>query len=97
MIPVEMASILKQVECKSRRKQKVLAELGIPRSSYYRWRRRQADSGVRKRPWNQITPNEECRILAVAREYTELSRRQLSAWVTDNEGFVVSESTVYRI
>ena len=92
-----MASILKQVECKSRRKQKVLAELGIPRSSYYRWRRRQADSDVRKRPWNQITPNEECRILAVAREYTELSSRQLSAWVTDNEGFAVSESTVYRI
>ena len=97
MSPVEKASILKQVECKCRRKQKVLAELGIPRSSYYRWRRRQADSSVRKRPWNQITPNEECRILAVARGYTELSSRQLSAWVTDNEGFAVSESTVYRI
>jgi putative transposase len=94
---VERDSILNQVECKPRRKQKVLAELGIPRSSYYRWRRRQADSGVRKRPWNQITPNEECRILAVARGYTELSSRQLSAWVTDNEGFAVSESTVYRI
>jgi putative transposase len=95
--PVERASILKQVECKSRRKQKVLAELGIPKSSYYRWRRRQTDSGVRKRPWNQITPNEECRILVVARGYPELSSRQLSAWVTDNEGFAVSESTVYRI
>ena len=97
MSPVERASILNQVECKPRRKQKVLAELGIPRSSYYRWRRRQTDSGVRKRPWNQITPNEECRILAVARGYPELSSRQLSAWVTDNEGFAVSESTVYRI
>ena len=97
MSPVERASILNQVECKPRRKQKVLAELGIPRSSYYRWRRRQTDSGVRKRPWNQITPNEERRILAVARGYPELSSRQLSAWVTDNEGFAVSESTVYRI
>jgi len=97
VIPVERASILNQVECKPRRKQKVLAELGIPRSSYYRWRRRQTDSGVRKRPWNQITPNEERRILAVARGYPELSSRQLSAWVTDNEGFAVSESTVYRI
>jgi len=95
--PVERASILNQAECKPRRKQKVLAELGIPRSSYYRWRRRQTDSGVRKRPWNQITPNEERRILAVARGYPELSSRQLSAWVTDNEGFAVSESTVYRI
>ena len=97
MSPVERASILNQAECKPRRKQKVLAELGIPRSSYYRWRRRQTDSGVRKRPWNQFTPNEERRILAVARGYPELSSRQLSAWVTDNEGFAVSESTVYHI
>jgi putative transposase len=51
----------------------------------------------RKRPWNRITPNEEHRILAVARESPELSSRQLAAWITDNEGFAVSESTVYRI
>ena len=42
-------------------------------------------------------PNEERRILAVAREYPDLSSRQLSAWITDHEGFAVSESTVYRI
>ena len=42
-------------------------------------------------------PNEERRILAVAREFPELSSRQLSAWITDHEGFAVSESTVYRI
>ncbi len=42
-------------------------------------------------------PNEGRRILAVAREYPDLSSRQLSAWITDHEGFAVSESTVYRI
>jgi len=97
MSPVEKAVVLAQVECQPRRKQKVLAELGIPRSSYYRWRRRKTGSGVRKRPWNRITHNEERRILAVARESPELSSRQLSVWITDNKGFAVSESTVYRI
>jgi transposase InsO family protein len=93
----DKAIILSRVENQSRGKRGILAELGVPRSTYYRWRRRQTDPVHRKRPWNRITPNEECRILAVARESPELSSRQLSAWITDNEGFAVSESTVYRI
>ena len=89
--------ILTQVENNSRGKRQALMALGIPKSSYYRWRRGQHNSGNRGRPWNRITPEEENKILTVAREYTELSSRQLSAWITDNAGFAVSESTVYRI
>ena len=89
--------ILTQVENNSRGKRQALMALGIPKSSYYRWRRGQHNSGNRGRPWNCITPEEENKILTVAREYTELSSRQLSAWITDNAGFAVSESTVYRI
>jgi len=89
--------ILAQVESQSRGKRQALMALGIPRSSYYRWRQGQPDSGNQKRPWNRITPDEEDKILTVARESPELSSRQLSAWITDNEGFAVSESTVYRI
>ena len=71
--------------------------LGIPKSSYYRWRQGQPDSGNRKRPWNRIIPEEEDKILAAARESPDYSSRQLAAWITDNAGFAVSESTVYRI
>ncbi len=86
-----------RVEGKSRRKRGALRELGIPKSTYYRWRQGQSEPSCRRRPWNHVTPNEERRILAVAREFPELSSRQLSAWVTDHESFAVSESTVYRI
>jgi len=96
MSPSEKGDILAQVENQSRRKRKVLAELGIPRSTYYRWRQGQNESKRRVRPWNRVTPNEERRILAVAREFPELSSRQLSVWITDHEGFAISESTVYR-
>jgi len=95
--------ILARVENQPRGKRKALMALGIPRSSYYRWRQWQrcdgleSHSGDRGRPWNRITPEEESKILAVAREHPELSSRQLAAWITDNEGFAVSESTVYRI
>jgi len=93
----DKATILAKVENKSRCKRQALADLGIPKSSYYRWRQGRTDSGMRERPWNRITPAEEYKILAVAREYPELSSRQLSAWITDNDSFAVSESTVYRI
>jgi transposase len=93
----DKTTILAQVENQSRGKRQTLTALGIPKSSYYRWRQRRADAGNRERPWNRITPAEEDKILAVAREFPELSSRQLSAWITDNEGFAVSESTVYRI
>ena len=89
--------ILAQVEKQPGGKRQALMALGIPKSSYYRWRRGQPDSGNRRRPWNRITPEEEDKVLAVAREYTELSSRQLSAWIIDNKGFAVSESTVYRL
>ena len=103
MSTVEKAAIMAMVETLARRKRQALSELGIARSTYYRWRQGQRcdglefHSGDRGRPWNRITPKEEERMLAAAREFPELSSRQLATWITDNAGFAVSESTVYRI
>jgi putative transposase len=92
----DKATILAQVENRSRGKRQALLRMGISRSTYYRWRQGQTRTN-RRRSWNRIMPNEGRRILAVAREYPDFSSRQLSAWITDYEGFAVSESTVYRI
>ena len=96
MSATEKVTILAKVENQSRGKRHALMLLGIPKSSYYRWRQGQPQKS-RGWSWNRIMPNEERRILAVAKEYPDLSSRQLSAWITDHEGFAVSESTVYRI
>ena len=36
-------------------------------------------------------------VLDVALEQTDLSSRQLVAWITDNKGFSISDSSVYRL
>ncbi len=98
----EKAQVLEKVEASPSSRRKAMAELGVPKSTYYRWRARLSQrsledqsSGIRA--WNRLTPEEESVVLEVAMEYTDLSSRQLAAWITDNKGFSVSESTVYRI
>jgi len=82
----------------------VLSQLGIARSTYYRWRRSFRHRGrpglhdrpsVRDRTWNQILPEERDKILEVAMLIPDWSPRQVSYYFTDKAGFAVSESSVY--
>ena len=103
MSAVEKAAVLARVASSGLPKRKALGELGVPKSTYYRWLRRREqrglddDAGGGKPPWNRLTTREVDHVLSAAREMPELSPRQLASWVTDNMGFSVSESTVYRI
>ena len=104
MSAVEKASILADVSTSTRPKRQVLRDLGVPKSTYYRWlSRQQQRHSLEDRPgggaasWNRLTPREEQAVLVAARQLTQLSCRQLAAWITDNRSFSVSESTVYRI
>ena len=100
---MEKAEALARVASSGLPKRKALGELGVPKSTYYRWLRRkdqqglEDDAGGGKPPWNRLTSWEADNVLSAAREMPELSPRQLASWVTDNMGFSVSESTVYRI
>ena len=82
---------------------RALAQLRLPRSTYYRWLKRQSEGRLKDKrggspiPWNKIRPEEETRILAEARASPELSCRQLALTITDSKGVYLSESTVYRV
>ena len=99
----EKSRLLFKVDSSSRPKRQVLEELGIPKSTYYRWRKKlERNEGLIDRvsvraPWNRLTPLERSTVLEVANRFPELSSRQLASWITDHEGFSVSESPVYRV
>ena len=103
MSAAEKAEVLTKVTSSPLPKRKTLRELGIPKSTYYRWLRRKEHQGLEdhagsgKPTWNRLTFQEVDYVVSAAREMPQLSCRQLAAWITDNQGFSVSESSVYRI
>jgi len=85
---------------------RTLKELGINKSTFYRWYARYDKYGYdgltpldpnRKHFWNQIPPDERQKVVEIALELPELSPRELAHHITDNEGWFISESSVYRI
>ena len=103
MSGAEKAAVLNKVASSGLPKRRALGELGVPKSTYYRWLRRKEQQGLEddvgggNPPWNKLTTKEVDSVLSAARDMPDLSCRQLAAWITDNIGFSVSESTVYRI
>ncbi len=83
-----------------------LEELQVNRSSFYEWYRRCQEEGydrlARRKPhprqfWNKIPGQEKEQIVAIALEHPEQSPRQLACFITDTQGYFISESSVYRI
>ncbi len=98
--------LIHDVEKTPGRRSGLLNELAISRTTYYRWRKSYDENGmdglnkrkpVAKRIWNKLMPQEEERILAVARYHPELSPRILAIKITDEGEFYVSEAAVYRV
>ena len=103
MSAIEKGEILALIAESGLSRRRALTQLGLPRSTYYRWLRRQAEGRLQDRkggsptPWNKLRPEEEIKILFQARVSPELSARQLALKIVDSEGLYVSESTVFRI
>jgi transposase-like protein len=83
-----------------------LKELNVPRSSFYRWcqrYQRQGASGLEPQVstphqfWNRIPETVQAQIIQLALANPEKSARQLAWQFTDQEGYFVSESSVFRL
>jgi putative transposase len=83
-----------------------LAEIGVPRSTFYRWYeqyQRAGMAGLQDRSsqprqfWNRIPETVREQVVQIALARPQLSPRELAWHITDSEGYFISESTVYRI
>ena len=106
MKPERKREVIELVRRSPVAKKETLAELGLAPSTYYRWQRRhrcEGEAGLvdrRLQPgtiWNRLRPEEETTILNVALREPDHSPREIACWISDNAGFGISESSVYRV
>jgi len=84
---------------------RTLRELGIHKSTFYKWYQVYHQKGPEgllpqrksRRQWNSIPEVQKQLVVEVALDYPELSPRELSVKLTDEQKVFISESSVYRI
>jgi transposase InsO family protein len=102
--PEEKMEIIRLVEQSDLGAKRTLAELGIPRSTFYGWYQKYLTLGydgledtARASYWNVIPTEYRAKVIETALEITKYSPRELAWHMTDNMGHYISESSVYRI
>jgi transposase InsO family protein/transposase-like protein len=102
----EKMEIVRLVESSEVSVQRTLKELGINRSTFYKWYQRYVEDGYdglayKYQPprqfWNAIPPGEREKVVEIALDHPEKSPRELACHITDTQEYYVSESSVYRI
>jgi len=101
----EKMEIIRMVESSELGVSRTLREIGINRSTFYKWYDTYLKYGKeslkpRKRSkvqWNQIPDQIRKQIVELALDHTDRSPRELACDMINNYGYYVSESSVYRI
>jgi putative transposase len=102
----EKHEIIRLVETSPLPVRKTLAQIGIPKSTFYTWYDRYQAGGSealedhRPKPhrvWNRIPDEVREKILELALDQPELSPREIAVAFTDRERSFVSEASVYRL
>jgi transposase InsO family protein len=102
----EKLEIIRTVETSPLAVRRTLAQVGIPKSTFYAWLDRYVMGGLdaledrKPRPeriWNRIGDDVRQKVLAFALDKPELSPREIAVGFTDRERTYVSEASVYRL
>ena len=102
----EKYEIIQIVEGSSLSVKQTLAELDVPRSTFYRWYERYQTEGYEgladRKPqprqfWNRIPDEVQAQVVQTALEQPSKSPRELAWYFTDKEGYFISEASTYRI
>jgi len=100
MTPERRAEIVALVAKSPHTVEATVREVGIAKSTYYRWRGGNRPRRSRPEPgpaWNALREAERQTILDEAHVQPALSARELAFWLCDHVAFSVSESTVRRL
>jgi putative transposase len=103
--PSEKQEIIRIVERSDLGVNRTLKELGIHKSTFYKWYRIYVEKGMdgllpqkkTRQQWNSIPEPQKQLVVELALEHTQLSPRELSVKITDEQKIFISESSVYRI
>lgn len=102
----EKLEIIRLVEQSHLPVKKTLAQLGIPKTTFYRWYERYQAFGevgledCRPHPgrvWNRIPDDIRDQVVELALDEPELSPRELAVRFTDTKRHYISEASAYRI
>lgn len=102
----EKQEIIWMVERSDLRVNQRLHQLGIPKSTFYKWYRAYTANGLlgleykntgSRQQWNTIPQVEKNLVVSIALEFSELSPRELSCKLSNEQKVFISESSVYRI
>jgi putative transposase len=102
----EKMEIIRLVEGSRLSVGRTLAELDVPRSTFFRWYRSYQEDGYdglavkpskRRQFWNRIPDPERQKVVETALAKPEMSPRELAWHITDSKEMFISESSVYRI
>jgi len=102
----EKLEIIRTVETSPLSVRRTLAQVGIPKSTFYAWLDRYVMGGLdaledrKPRPqrvWNRIGDDVRRKVIALALDQPELSPREIAVAFTDRARTYVSEASVYRL